>query len=103
MMVFEQAIENANTMFLFDLRSQHKMQEMADAAEPNSWDRALIRLSHAAFLYYNARDADDDNMLRPIAQATEILEQVKRYREDRVLYTMALRLEARKRVKRSMS
>ena len=93
MMEFEKAIDNVSTMFLFDQRSMQILQELADAASPNTRDHALIRLSQAAFLYYNALDTQQENMRRPIKQAMDILNGVKRYREDRVLYTMSLRLE----------
>ena len=56
MMIFERAINDAATMFLFDRRSQQKLEEMAEAAEPRSRDQFLIRLTHAAFAYYNAAE-----------------------------------------------
>jgi hypothetical protein len=93
-MEFEQAIENAQILFLFDRRSQRQLQEMAEEATPRSRDRYLIRLTQAAFAYYNnAADTEDVDLRRIINQAMNILRDVKRYREDRVFYTLALRLE----------
>ena len=91
-MQFEKAIETASTLFLFDLRSQHQLQDWADSAS-GPRDRALIRLTHAAFIYYNGVETQAENLRSSIRQASEILNEVKRFREDRVLYTMALRLE----------
>lgn len=92
-MAFERAIESASTLFLFDRRSQQQLQEMADAALPRTRDRYLLRLTQAAFAYYNAVESQAANMRRTIGQADEILREVKRFREDRVFYTLALRLE----------
>jgi hypothetical protein len=66
---------------------------MADGAMPGSRDRYLIRLTQAAFHYYNAADAQGFDMRGAIKQAQGILREVKRYREDRTFYTLALRLE----------
>jgi len=93
MMQFERAIHDASTLFLFDRRSQQQLQEMAEAAAPRSRDRYLIRLSQAAFLYYNSLEAGSFNMRGAIRQALGILKEVKRFREDRSFYTIALRLE----------
>lgn len=92
-MEFEQAIENAQILFLFDRRSQQQLQEMAEEAAPRSRDRYLIRLTQAAFAYYNSADGEPAEVRRIIQQAQTILREVKQYREDRVFYTMALRLE----------
>ncbi|MCH8882777.1 MAG: hypothetical protein IIA41_04665 [SAR324 cluster bacterium] len=93
MMEFEKAIHDASTLFLFDLRSQHRLQEWAEAAAPRSRDRTLLRLSLAAFTYYNAVEAQVENLHTYIKQASDVLNEVKRFREDRVVYTMALRME----------
>ena len=93
MMEFEKAIEDAETLFLFDRRSQQLLQEMADEAPSNSRDRYLIRLTQAAFAYYNSAESQQLDISRIIRQATGILQEVKRFREDRVFFTMALRLE----------
>ncbi|MBI4083538.1 MAG: hypothetical protein HY423_13105 [Candidatus Lambdaproteobacteria bacterium] len=93
MMQFERAINDATTLFLFDRRSQQQLQEMAEGAMPGSRDRYLIRLTQAAFHYYNAVDAQAFDMRGAIRQAQLILREVKRFREDRAFYTMALRLE----------
>jgi len=92
-MEFERAINEASTLLLFDRRSQQQLQEMADAAHANSRDWYLIRLTQAAFAYYNAVDAQMANIRSAINQSMRILRDVKRFREDRVFYTMALRLE----------
>lgn len=92
-MIFEKAIEDAATMFLFDTRSQRQLQEMADEASPRSKDRFLIRLTQAAFTYYNDYEAQGWDIRSSIQQALTILREVKRYREDRVFYTLALRME----------
>jgi hypothetical protein len=91
-MQFEKAIENASTLFLFDLRSQHQLQDWADGAV-NALDRTLIRLTQAAFVYYNAVETQAVDIRSHIRQATEILNEAKRFREDRVIYTLALRFE----------
>ena len=90
---FERAIDDAQTLFLFDRRSQQRLQEMADEARPRSRDRYLIRLTQAAFAYYNSADAQATDISRIIKQAHAILKEVKRFREDRVFFTFALRLE----------
>ena len=92
-MEFEKAIEDASTLFLFDRRSQQLLQEMADEAPPRSRDRFLILLTQAAFAYYNTADMKNVDMTRTIAHALKILREVKRFREDRVFFTLALRLE----------
>jgi len=92
-MEFERAIEEATTLFLFDRRSQQRLQEMAEDAPPRSRDRYIIMLTQAAFAYYNTADADNVDMGRTIGHAMSILREVKRYREDRVFFTLAMRLE----------
>ena len=92
-MEFEKAIKDAATMFLFDRRSQQQLHEMAEAAAPNSRDRFLIRMTQAAFIYYNAFDGQGWEISAEIAQASAILRDVKRFRQDRIFYTLALRLE----------
>ena len=49
-MKFEKAIVEAGNFFLFDRRSRQHLTEMAEEAAPNSRDRFLIRLTHAAFI-----------------------------------------------------
>ncbi|HEX7927883.1 MAG TPA: hypothetical protein VF678_09835 [bacterium] len=93
MMIFERAINDAATMFLFDRRSQQKLEEMAEAAEPRSRDQFLIRLTHAAFAYYNAAEGLASEVQGVIRQVLGVLREVKQYREDRVFYTLALKLE----------
>ncbi len=93
MMIFEKAIDDAATMFLFDRRSQQKLEEMAGAAEPRSRDQFLIRLTHAAFAYYNAAEGLTSELHGVIRQVLGVLREVKQYREDRVFYTLALKLE----------
>lgn len=93
MMEFERAIEDAETLFLFDRRSVRQLQAMADEAPPNSRDRYLIRLTQAAFAYYNSADAQNVDIVKIINQALGILNEVKRFREDRVFFTLALRFE----------
>ncbi len=80
-------------MFLFDRRSQQKLEEMAEAAEPRSRDQFLIRLTHAAFAYYNAAEGLASEVQGVIRQVLGVLREVKQYREDRVFYTLALKLE----------
>lgn len=92
-MIFEKAIVEAGNFFLFDRRSRQHLTEMAEEAAPNSRDRFLIRLTHAAFIYYNAFDSEGWEIERYIGQASGLLREVKRYRGDRVFYTMALRME----------
>jgi hypothetical protein len=92
-MEFEQAIENAQTLFLFDRRSQRQLQEMAEGAPPRSRDRYLSLLTMAAFAYYNAADGQGADVHKIIQQALGVLREVKRFREDRVFYTLALRME----------
>lgn len=93
MMIFEKAIEDAANMFLFDRRSQQQLHEMAEATEPGSKDRFLIRLTQAAFTYYNDFEAQGWDIRTSIRQAQIILREVKQYREDRVFFTLALRME----------
>lgn len=93
MMEFERAIEDAETLYLFDRRSQRQLQEMADDAPANSKDRYLIRLTQAAFAYYNASDNETTDISRTIRQAMGTVQEIKRFREDRVFFTLALRLE----------
>ena len=92
-MEFEQAIENAQTLFLFDRRSQRQLQEMAEEAPPRSRDRYLIQLSMAAFAYYNSADGQGIDVRKIIHQALGVLREVKQFREDRVFFTLALRME----------
>lgn len=92
-MVFEKAIQEASTMFLFDTRSQQQLQEMAEEAAPGTKDLFLIRLTQAAFIYYNAFDSQGWEIHKPIRQAQTLLNEVKKFRKDRVFYTLALRLE----------
>jgi hypothetical protein len=93
MMIFERAIDDATTMFMFDRRSQQKLEEMAEQAEPRSRDQFLIRLTHAAFAYYNAAEGLTSELQGVIRQVLGVLREVKQYREDRVFYTLALKLE----------
>lgn len=92
-MEFERAIDEASTLLLFDRRSQQQLQEMVETAQPRSHDWYLIRLTQAAFAYYNAVDAQVWNIKGAITQAQRLLHEIKRFRKDRVFYTMALRLE----------
>ncbi|HEX9842331.1 MAG TPA: hypothetical protein VGC20_06250 [bacterium] len=92
-MEFEQAIENAQTLFLFDRRSQRQLQEMAEEAPPRSRDRYLSQLTMAAFAYYNSADGQGQDVRKIIQQALGVLREVKRFREDRVFFTLALRME----------
>ncbi|MBI3993163.1 MAG: hypothetical protein HY342_07800 [Candidatus Lambdaproteobacteria bacterium] len=92
-MEFEKAINEASTLLLFDRRSQQQLQEMADAATPRTRDWYLIRLTQAAFAYYNAVEAELWDVRGSIRQASRILREVKSFRQDRVFYTLALRLE----------
>lgn len=92
-MAFEQAIENAQTLFLFDRRSQRQLQEMVEDAPPRSRDRYLSQLTMAAFAYYNSADGTGPEMRRIINHAMGVLREVKQFREDRVFFTLALRLE----------
>ena len=93
MMEFERAIEDAQTLFIFDRRSQQKLQEMAEEARPRSRDRYLILLTQAAFAYYNSSEGQNIDIRRIIRQGMSLLTEVKRYREDRVFFTLALKLE----------
>lgn len=93
MMEFERAIEDAQTLFIFDRRSQQKLQEMAAEARPRSKDRYLILLTQAAFAYYNSTEGQNTELRRIIRQGMSILNEVKRFREDRVYFTFALKLE----------
>jgi hypothetical protein len=93
MMAFEKAIDEAGTMFLFDRRSQKQLEEMAEGAQPGTRDHYLIQLTHAAFAYYNAAESLPGEVLGVIRQVQAVLRQVKLYREDRVFYTLALKLE----------
>jgi len=92
-MEFEQAIQNAQTLFLFDRRSQRQLQEMAEEAPARSRDRYLIQLTMAAFAYYNATDGQAADLRKIIQQAQGVLREVKQFREDRVFFTLALRME----------
>jgi hypothetical protein len=89
-MIFEKAIDAATTMFMFDRRSQQQLQAMADEAEPGSKDQFLIKLTHAAFAYYNAAEGQTPAVVR---QTMAMLREVRNFREDRVFYTLALKLE----------
>ena len=93
MMVFEKAIEEAAQMFLFDSRSQQRFSEMAEEAHQKSRDWYLIRATHASFIYYNAFESQGWEIHKEIRQAQAILRDAKLFREDRVFYTMALRME----------
>ena len=92
-MEFEKAINDVSTLLLFDRRSQQQLQEMADAATPRTRDWYLIRLTQAAFAYYNAVEAGLWDVRGAIRQAGRILRDVKNFRQDRVFYALALRLE----------
>ncbi|HKI99816.1 MAG TPA: hypothetical protein VKB51_15175 [bacterium] len=92
-MEFEAAIENAQVLFLFDRRSQRQLQEMAEEAPPRSRDRYLIQLTMAAFAYYNSADGQGADLRKIIAQAMGVLREIKQFREDRVFFTLALRME----------
>ena len=92
-MEFEQAIENAQTLFLFDRRSQRQLQEMADEAPARSRDRYLIQLTMAAFAYYNAADSQGPDIRKIIQQAMGVVRECKQFRQDRVFFTFALRME----------
>ena len=93
MMVFEKAIKEAAQMFLFDRRSQQQFVEMAEEAEPGSKDYFLIRLTHAAFIYYNSFESQGWDIPSPLRQTAQLLRSVKQFRQDRVYSTLALRLE----------
>ncbi len=93
MMIFEKAINEAATMMLFDRRSQQQLHDMAESAAPRSKDRYLILLTQAAFTYYNDYEAQGWDIRTSIRQAQGILREVKQYREDRIFYTLALRME----------
>lgn len=93
MMIFEKAIDDAATMFLFDRRSQQQLHDMAEAAQPGSKDRYLIRLTQAAFIYYNDFESQGWDIRTSIRQAQAILREVKQFRGDRIFYTLALRME----------
>ncbi|MCZ6646126.1 MAG: hypothetical protein O7B79_07790 [SAR324 cluster bacterium] len=93
MMIFEKAIEDASTMFLFDRRSQQQLHEMAEEAAPGSKDRYLILLTQAAFTYYNDYESQGWDIRNSIRQAQVILREVKRFRQDRIFFTLALRME----------
>ncbi|MDH4248242.1 MAG: hypothetical protein OEW39_10535 [Deltaproteobacteria bacterium] len=92
-MLFERAIEGASTLFLFDRRTQQALQEMADGAEVDSRDLQLIRLSQAAFAYYNAVDTQAVDMRRIMQHGLGLLKEVKHQKADRVFTTLAMRLE----------
>jgi hypothetical protein len=92
-MIFEKAIDDAATMFLFDRRSQRQLQEMAENTAPRSRDRYLIRLTQAAFTYYNDYEAQGWDIRNSVRQAQTILKEVKAFRQDRVFYVLTLRME----------
>lgn len=92
-MIFEKAIDDATKMFLFDKRSQQQLQEMAEITVPGSQDRSLILLTQGAFAYYNAVEQPGSDLPAAIRQVQSLLREAKQYREDRVLTTMALKLE----------
>ncbi len=92
-MIFEKAINDAATMFLFDRRSQQQLQEMAEGTVPKSKDRFLIRLTQAAFTYYNDYEAQGWDIRNSLRQAQALLQEVKAFRGDRVFFTLALRME----------
>lgn len=93
MMIFEKVINDAATMFLFDRRSQQQLQEMAEEAAPRSKDRYLIRLTQAAFTYYNDFESQGWDIRGSIRQAQVILREVKQFRQDKIFFTLALRME----------
>ncbi|MDH5753004.1 MAG: hypothetical protein OEZ59_11395 [Deltaproteobacteria bacterium] len=92
-MRFEKAIQGASNLFLFDRRSQQQLQTMAEEALPKSRDLYLIRLSQAAFAYYNAVDAQALDIKRIILQSLHMVAETRRYKDDRVYTTLSMRLE----------
>ena len=92
-MIFEQAIDDAPKLFLFDKRSQQKLHEMAESAEPRSRDRSLILLTQAAFAYYNRTEQPGSDLQTTMRQVQALLREAKLFRQDRVFTTMALKLE----------
>jgi len=93
LMIFEQAIDDAQKLFLFDKRSQQKLHEMAESAEPRSRDRSLILLTQAAFAYYNRTEQPGSDLQTTMRQVQALLREAKLFRHDRVFTTMALKLE----------
>ncbi len=92
-MIFEQAIDDAQKLFLFDKRSQQKLHEMAETADPRSRDRSLILLTQAAFAYYNRSEQPGSDLQTTMRQVQALLREAKLFRQDRVFTTMALKLE----------
>ncbi|HUJ75571.1 MAG TPA: hypothetical protein VL359_11960, partial [bacterium] len=92
-MIFERAIDDAATMFLFDKRSQQKLDAMAAEASPRSHDRSLIRLTQAAFAFYNMLEAPKTDPQGSMRGVLTILREAKQFREDRVFTTLASKLE----------
>lgn len=92
-MIFEKAIDDATKMFLFDKRSQQQLAEMAEVTDEGTQDRSLILLTQAAFAFYNAMEQPGSDLPAAIRQTRALLQDAKLYREDRVLTTMALKLE----------
>ncbi len=92
-MLFKQALENIETLFLFDMHSQRKLRELAQAADPGSQDWRLLRTTEVAIFFYNHSDGMRGDRIHGIQSALKVVGRLKRSGADRLTITMALRLE----------
>ncbi|MDH4121201.1 MAG: hypothetical protein OEV94_05825 [Deltaproteobacteria bacterium] len=91
-MIFEEAIQDRQVLFLFDRLTQHKLVEMSQGARPGTTDHALFQLTLAAFSYYHA--LADGAEMEPILQpALDMVRKVKQSFDDQVFLTLARKLE----------
>ncbi|MDH4224606.1 MAG: hypothetical protein OEW12_03050 [Deltaproteobacteria bacterium] len=92
-MEFENVIKNAGNLFLFDRLSQQQLFEMAESARKGTRDYALIKLTQAAFGYYNALDDGGVNLEPSILQALGVVQEVREYQGDRAFDALASKME----------